>query len=227
MTHPQGDQPDQHAHGHEEADIARMLTPEYWDERYASAPAVWSGNVNPRLVEQASDLTPGTALEVGSGEGADAIWLARRGWRVLALDISTVALTKAAAHAATSGPEVAERITWQQADLATWTPSTQVDLVTAQFLHLPRPLLLDVHRQLAAAVRPGGTLLVVGHHPDDPQHAGRQHMRAMMFTAEEVAANLDPAHWDVVVAAAPERVVDPDRHPGKLRDAVLRAVRRA
>lgn len=223
MTHSHGDEP----HEHDEPDLDAMLTPQYWDERYASAPAIWSGNVNPRLVEQASDLPPGTALEVGSGEGADAIWLARRGWQVLALDISQVALDKAAQHAAEAGPEVASRIRWQQADLASWSAAEQVDLVTAQFMHLPRPLLLDVHRALAAAVRPGGTLLVVGHHPDDLATLGGHRHREMMFTAEEVAANLDPEHWDVVVAAAQERVVDADRHPGKLRDAVLKAVRRS
>ena len=63
---------------------------EFWNERYRSAAAVWSGNPNPHLVTDAAGLAPGTALDVGAGEGADAIWLAERGWRVTAVDISGV-----------------------------------------------------------------------------------------------------------------------------------------
>jgi len=74
-------------------DVATMFTPEFWDDRYRSAPAIWSGNPNPRLVEHVADLAPGAALDVGCGEGADAIWLAARGWKVTGIDVSTVALT--------------------------------------------------------------------------------------------------------------------------------------
>ena len=71
---------DNHAtHDQNLQDMAEMVTKEFWDERYGSADAIWSGNPNPRLVEQVADLAPGTALDVGSGEGADAIWLATRG----------------------------------------------------------------------------------------------------------------------------------------------------
>ena len=70
---------------------------EFWDARYRSAPAIWSGNPNPHLVADAGDLTPGRALDIGAGEGADAIWLAQRGWTVTAVDISGVALQRARA----------------------------------------------------------------------------------------------------------------------------------
>ena len=75
-----------------------LYTPEFWDERYSSADRIWSGNPNPHLVTVAAHLTPGTALDVGSGEGADAIWLASHGWTVTAIDISQVALDRSAAH---------------------------------------------------------------------------------------------------------------------------------
>src|SRR4051794_28076387 len=94
-----------------------QLTARFWDERYGSADRIWSGKPNPQLVAVAADLEPGTALDAGSGEGADAHWLAAHGWRVTALDVSAVALERAAAH---GPPEVA--ITWQQADLTVWRP---------------------------------------------------------------------------------------------------------
>ena len=83
---------------------------ESWDERYRSRSALWSRNPNPYLVAEAGDLTPGTALDVGAGEGADAIWLASRGWRVTAVDLSAVALERASAHASELGPDIAGRI---------------------------------------------------------------------------------------------------------------------
>ena len=82
-----------------------MLEQEAWEERYRSKPNIWSGNPNAQLVAEAADLPPGRVLEVGSGEGADALWLAQRGWQVTGVDISTTALQRAAEHAATAGPE--------------------------------------------------------------------------------------------------------------------------
>src|SRR4051794_928957 len=84
-------------------DPAAVLTQDFWEERYRSSDQIWSGNPNPRLVEHVAELTPGTALDVGCGEGADAIWLAARGWQVTALDVSTVALARGARAAADAG----------------------------------------------------------------------------------------------------------------------------
>src|SRR3954447_9701012 len=94
-----------------------MFDQAWWDERYRSAPAIWSGAVNVNLAREAEGLAPGSALDVGSGEGADALWLAQRGWRVTALDISPVALARAEGNARTLGLQVSDRITWRQADL--------------------------------------------------------------------------------------------------------------
>src|SRR5438876_11960685 len=103
-------------------DPAALLTQEFWDDRYGSADQIWSGNPNPHLVEQIADLAPGIALDVGSGEGADAIWLAARGWQVTAIDVSTVALGRAARRAAEAGTEVADRLIWRHADILFWDP---------------------------------------------------------------------------------------------------------
>src|ERR1700738_3548715 len=117
-------------------DAAALASQDFWDARYGSAEAIWSGNPNPQLVAQVADLRPGTALDVGSGEGADAIWLAERRWQVTGIDVSTVALERAALLAAAAGQDVADRITWQQADILTWDPAQrQFDLVSAQFMH--------------------------------------------------------------------------------------------
>jgi len=96
---------------HEAHDHEIMFTAEYWDERYGSADSIWSGNPNPRLVSVAQELRPGVALDVGCGEGADAVWLAARGWRVTGVDVSTVALQRAERAARTAGPGLADLIT--------------------------------------------------------------------------------------------------------------------
>jgi hypothetical protein len=125
---------------------------------------------------------------------------------------------------------VAERIKWVHADLRRQPPAEgPYDLVSSQFMHLPSEDRRDLFARLAAAVAPGGTLLIVGHHPSDLHTtAHRMHFPDMMYTGEEVAAALDPAGWEVVVAEArPRAAVDPEGREITIHDAVLRARRRA
>jgi SAM-dependent methyltransferase len=225
-----------HQHGHgpgygppptgPDAGPEQWFTQEYWDDRYSGEP-VWSGNPNPLLVRYAAELTPGTALDMGSGEGADVIWLATRGWTVTGADISPVALRRSAQAAAQAGPAIARRITWQQADLLSWPPPPgQFGLVTAQFIHLPRRERESLHRRLAAAVRPGGTLLVVSHHPADLDTGHRPGLPEMFATGEEMAAVLDPAEWSIETGQPHRQATFPDGQTYTIHDAVLRAVRR-
>jgi SAM-dependent methyltransferase len=218
--------PGHHHHGGE--DLSEMYSQEFWDERYGSAPALWSGKPNQRLVEQVVDLTPGSALDVPCGEGADALWLASRGWQVTALDISPVALARGAEQASAAGPEIEGRISWEQADLLSWSPRQQVDLVSVQFLHLPPEPAVEVQARLAAAVRPGGTLLIVGHDKSDLETTiGRPPVPALFSSAAEIAERLDPEDWDVVTATSFDRpAVDADGRTVTVRDAVMKAVRR-
>jgi SAM-dependent methyltransferase len=140
----------------------------FWDERYRSARRVWSGNPNPQLVAEVAGRPAGRALDAGCGECADAIWLAGRGWTVLAADISGVALERAVQHARDTDPAAVARIEWRQVDLLARPPEPGCfDLVSAQFLQLPLQPRTRLFTALAAAVRQGGMLLVVGHHPSD------------------------------------------------------------
>lgn len=210
-----------------------------WDEMYRSRPRVWSGRPNPQMVVETAGLTPGTALDLGCGEGADALWLAGRGWTVTAVDVSAVALERAAAHAAES--EAGHRITWLLQDLETWKPVEQFDLVSAQFLHSTEMPWQRSHRIAAGAVRTGGTLLIVGHHPDglppwsshshsDGGGSGGHAVAERFFTAEQLVSELGltAPEWRVDVADAREReATGPDGEVAILADAVLRATREA
>jgi SAM-dependent methyltransferase len=223
MSHHHGNQPGgQH-------DGAVQFTQEFWDDRYRSAGQLWSGQPNPQLVAHAAGLDPGDALDAGCGEGADAIWLAGRGWQVTAVDVSAVALQRSAAHAAQRGPQTTARIRWQREDLRGWAPPAgRFDLVSAQFMYLPGAVLGAMQRRLAAAVRPGGTLLIVGHHRDDlALNLGRTGSPEMFWQAGDLAAALDPGEWQIVVAGPARRpATDRDGQPVTVTDTVLRAARR-
>ncbi|CAM3127053.1 class I SAM-dependent methyltransferase [Prescottella defluvii] len=199
----------------------------FWNERYRSSDRVWSGNPNGGLVQEVSNLDPGTALDVGCGEGADAIWLAGRGWQVTALDLSVVAVERAAEHAAGAGDDIARRITWQQADLLEWDPGTdRYDLVTSQYVHLPTGPREALYDRLADFVAPGGTLLIVGHHPSD-LHSGVQRPphAELYFTPEDVVSRLDPKDWQIVTATSVSRNVRHGDHDVTIHDSVVRARR--
>ena len=201
---------------------------EFWDQRYRESGALWSGQPNPQLVTEAGRLPVGTALDAGSGEGADAIWLAGRGWLVTAVDISAVALDRGAAHAAELGAEIAGRVTWRREDLLTWAPPPQrYDLVSAQFMQLPSERRAAFFARLGAGVAAGGTLLIVGHSPTDlDTTVPRPPLPELFFTATDVAATLDPDMWTVLVSVArPRETRDPEGRPATVHDEVLAARR--
>ena len=194
-----------------------------WDERYGGEGRTWSGRPNAVLVDEASGLTPGRAVDLGCGEGGDAIWLAERGWQVTAIDFSEAGLRKAAEHAAERG--VADRIEFRQADLRTWTPEgEQWDLVTSCFLHLLDDGMLRATAQMAEAVAPGGTLIVAGHHPDDAHSGLRWSMPGVLVAADELAPAVDPQRFAVRTEAR-HRQETRDGHTHDVTDALLVAVR--
>jgi trans-aconitate methyltransferase len=146
---------------------------------------------------------------------------------VTAVDFATAALERGARHADVLGQDVAGRIRWVHADVTEWAPDDRFDLVSAQFMHLPAEPRRALFARLAAAVAPGGTLLVVGHHHSDLEtSAHRFHVPDMFFTAEEIAESLDGDQWDVLVTEARPRSAAEHEGAGiTVRDAVLRARR--
>lgn len=193
---------------------------EFWEQRYAGAEPVWSGRVNARLAEVVADLTPGRALDLGCGEGADAVWLAEHGWQVVAVDVAETALRRASAAARERN--LLERIDFQRHDLSRSFPDGTFDLVSAQYLHSPVHLARDaVLRRALTRVNPGGVLLIVDHGAPPPWS---QHLEHDLPGIEDVLASLspDPQCWQRVRAETADReTIGPDGQPATLTDNII------
>ncbi|WP_405607154.1 class I SAM-dependent methyltransferase [Streptomyces sp. NBC_01508] len=219
-------------HGHTAADNSTdsPANEEFWDSRYGESDRIWSGDPNTVLVREVADLTPGSALDLGCGEGADAIWLAGQGWRVTASDISGVALAKARRHAAAADAGVADRIDWQRHDLGISFPAGTFDLVSAQFLHSPDNMPREqILRAAAAAVAPGGVLLIVGHAGLPSWEPGPETDVSLPTPAEVLdSLELPDGEWEVLLSDEHERIqTRPDGQPGTRTDNALKIRRRA
>jgi 2-polyprenyl-3-methyl-5-hydroxy-6-metoxy-1,4-benzoquinol methylase len=195
-----------HDHRLSEEEAAAMFEPSGWEERYSGEERIWSGNPNPQLVAEVTALTPGTALDVGCGEGGDVIWLARRGWRVTGADFSANGLARAARNAAAAG--VADRTDWWQVDARVFAADGRsYDLVTSHFLHPPDGGMVEVTRRLAEAVAPGGHLLVVGHAPSAAFAELTATHRTAMFLSEDLVPGLPEDFEPLVVEQRPRTMV--------------------
>ncbi len=199
-------------------DSEEQTAEERWDERYRSEDRLWSGHVNGSLPAEVDGLDPGTALDVGCGEGADALWLAEQDWTVTAVDISGVAIERGRAEAERRGV----RVTWIAGDFPADTPG-RFDLVSLHYPAFPIADLESVANGLTDAVAPGGILLLVGHAPpDDLENA---HF--------DPAAYVQP--WDIeprlgdgwTVEVSETRARPGDHHHGSrhTEDVVIRARR--
>lgn len=192
-----------------------------WEEHYTAKPQVWSGRVNARLAEVVPQIAGTRALDLGCGEGADAIWLAEHGWTVTAVDISDTALARARAAAVERG--LADRIDFQQHELTSSFPDGPFDLVSAQFLHstleMDRSAIL---RRAAASLAPGGTLLIVDHAAAPPWASKLHHHE--FPSAESVVAGLalDSGQWERIRVESADRVArGPDGEEAVLVDNVI------
>jgi SAM-dependent methyltransferase len=182
-----------------------------WEEHYSERGRIWSGRVNVRLAEVVEPMTPGSALDLGCGEGGDAAWLAEHGWHVTAVDISQTALDRAIAFA--QARNVADRIDFQRCDVMETFPDGVFDLISAQFLHSTVPMdRARLLRTAAGAVAPGGTLLIVDHAAPPPWTSKLDHHHEFPGTDEVVSSlNLDESQWDRVrVEAADRDATGPD-----------------
>jgi len=193
-----------------------------WDERYSNTEQVWSGRPNGALIAEVAELEPGWALDVGCGEGADAVWLAQQGWKVTALDVSQVALDRAAPHARQAGVIVR----WVHGGLVqALLPAGAFDLVSAQYPALRRTPGDDAERALLAAVAPEGTLLVVHHADVDPEQAKAHGFDPADYVRPpDVAALLDDG-WQIEVDEKRPRNIAAGAGAHHTHDLVLRARR--
>lgn len=160
-----------------------------WDERYAGPELVWGAGPNRFVAGELAELPPGRAIDLGTGEGRNAIWLAERGFTVTAVDFSQVGLARAAGLAAARGVSV----DWVHADLLNYRPAAGAyDLVLIAYIQLPADRLTALARSAAAALAPGGTLLAIGHDRDNLTrgHGGPQDL-SVLWTADLVTAGLD------------------------------------
>jgi SAM-dependent methyltransferase len=212
-----------HEHGEQRFGVAEQTAE--WDARYSERDgAMWSGRPNGRLVAEVGALTPGRVLDVGCGEGADAIWLAQRGWTVTAIDVSEVAICRAreASHPAGASVE------WICEDaLQARFPARSFDLVSMQYPALPKAAGEAAVGRLLDTVRPGGFLLAVYHDLDD-EHL--EHMKARGVDPADYVGTDDLArllgdHFTVEWHEVEPRIDPPPGTP-HIADVVLRARRR-
>jgi len=200
---------------------------DFWEERWSQALREHGDLVSQRppnghLTAEIGDLRPGRALDAGCGHGSDTLWLAARRWRVTAVDFAAPALAHARSTAEAMGRDVAGRIDWVEADLATWAPQPDgYDLVVCLYVHVPGSVEEMVQR-MARGVAGGGTLFLVGHRPIDPA-TGAETAAAgqVQVSVEEATAALDPDRWELLVAEERQRPM-----AGTGVDAVIRARRR-
>jgi SAM-dependent methyltransferase len=214
-----------HGHEHGEQHVGAAAQGAEWDARYGERDGtMWSGRPNGRLVAEVAALSPGRALDVGCGEGADAIWLAQRGWTVTAIDISKVAICRAREA---SDPASAS-VEWICGDtLQTSFPVRSFDLVSMQYPALPKAVGEAAVRRLLTTVRPGGLLVAVYHDLDD---AHREHMKSQgVDPADYVGADdllrLLGGDFTVELHAVEPRIDAPPGTP-HIADVVVRARRR-
>ncbi len=174
-----------------------------WDDRYSTSELIWTGRANQFVEANLSDLEPGTAVDLGAGEGRNAVWLAARGWTVTAVDFSQVGLDKANRLAAEQGVT----ITTACADATTWQPDGAVDLVVLSYLQLPAAQRRLVVERAATWLTPGGTLFVIAHDRSNVAHGhGGPPSPDVCYTVDETVAALDAL--DVTTAEVVERHVD-------------------
>lgn len=180
-----------------------------WDQRYAGRDLVWSLEPNETVARECADLPPGLALDLACGEGRNALWLAARGWRVIAVDFSAVALIKGRALAAQQ--PYGERVTWQQADVTRWSSPEQHDLVVLAYLQLPEDQRRAAVRAAYGVLRPGGTFLLVAHDRTNlTEGTGGPQDPAVLMSAEDVLDDLADRRPEVHVAGRVARVVQPE-----------------
>lgn len=185
-----------------------------WDDRYRSADRLWSATPNQFVADRLSGLEPGTGLDLASGEGRNAIWLAGRGWKMTAVDFSPVAVER--------GQEQTADVNWVVADVLEWEPeSTGFDLVLIAYLHLIPSDFESLLRRVVTWLGPGGELFMIGHDRTNIEHGhGGPQYPEILWDVEEIVPWLDGL--DIVEAAVLKRVIDIDEGSATALDTLIR-----
>ena len=126
-----------------------------WDEKYQAADRLWSAGPNMFVADRLGNVPAGAGLDLASGEGRNAIWLAERGWEMTAVDFSEVAVER--------GRAVSDRVEWEVADVREWRPDRVFDLVVIAYLHLVEQEMREVVTRAASWLEGGGELFMIGH----------------------------------------------------------------
>ena len=197
------------------------MNSEQWDRRYAGSELLWTAQPNRFLVAEVSGLRPGRALDLACGEGRNAVWLAEQGWRVTGVDFSGVALAKARSLAGARGVDSE----WLQADLVEHEPERGAyDLAIVLYLQVPAAERRTILLRAAAALAPGGVLLVVAHDSSNLEHGwGGPRDPAVLYSSAHVIADLDGEGLEIERAETVGRSVQtPDGEKTAL-DLLVRA----
>lgn len=205
-----------------------------WDQRYAESDLVWSATPNQFVAAELADLRPGRALDMAAGEGRNTLWLAERGWDVTAVDFSLTGLDKGRTLQSRHKDVRHTHIEWVHADALEYEPAAGTfDLALIAYLQLPEHERHAVVRRTFGSLAVGGTFFVVAHDSTNlTEGAGGPQDPAVLYTAEDVVADLDEMSFDVVRAERVARVVTPaDDHRGEAAhtayDVLVRLVRTA
>lgn len=194
------------------------MDPAGWDERYRQTDRLWSAEPNMFVADRLGPSKPGVGLDVASGEGRNAIWLASRGWKMTAVDFSEVAVER--------GRSVSDEVEFVVADVLTWEASESYDLVLVAYLHLPQSEMRQVIERVASWLKPGGELFLIGHDESNIEegHGGPQ-MPEILTRVESIVEWLPSL--DLIEAQVVNRPVNTDEGLVFARDSLVRARVRA
>lgn len=188
----------------------------HWDERYLEKDRLWSAEPNVFVEDRLADLRPGIGLDLASGEGRNAIWLAERGWDMTAVDFSPVAVERGRSHS--------DDVDFVTADVLGWRPGGEFDLILVAYLHLVLADFEPLIRRAITWLRSGGELFMVGHDRTNIEHGvGGPQYPEVLWDVDEILVWLDGL--DILEASVVEREVDLDGDVAVALDALIRARR--
>lgn len=190
------------------------MTSTDWDERYRQTDRLWSKEPNIFVADRLGHNEPGVGLDVASGEGRNAIWLAEQGWEMTAVDFSEVAVDR--------GRAASEKVKFVVADVLSWEPPEPYDLVLIAYLHLAESQMREVIERVSSWLKPGGELFLIGHDKSNIEkgHGGPQ-VPEVLNDVEAIVRWLDGL--EIVEAQVVRRPVDTDDGRVYARDALVRA----